>query len=84
MYIKTEDNIIINLVHYKRLEIQQHRGRNVFELQAIYNVGSIDDKIIIATFDSRDTAEKVMNHLFEEIKETQTVWDVATVSRSTS
>ncbi|MCY3743647.1 MAG: hypothetical protein OXH00_21750 [Candidatus Poribacteria bacterium] len=64
MFIKTEDNKIINLNHYRSVEVCKLRDGYV--LRALLAVGfenrtKYDD---IAAFDDEEAATKALDHLF--------------------
>ena len=80
MYIKTEDNEIINLNHYPRVVLYPDKGR--FQLCAIIKPDitsdTVDDsyrKIIIALFENDEEARLALDDLYSSISDSRPTWD---------
>ena len=76
MYIKTEDNKIINLNHYRIVEVFQTRSDCL--LRAILFTDSDKQRKhdeTIARFDEKEEAVIALDDLFSEIKGSKQAWD---------
>ena len=70
MYVKSEDNEIINLNHYPRVVLYPDRGN--FQLCAFIEP---DQKIQIAVFRDDEEARDALDDLFSNIREGKLAWD---------
>ena len=80
MYVKTEDNELINLNHYPRVVLYPDRGN--FQLCAIIKPDTMPDtiadpyqKIQIAVFRDDEEARDALDDLFSNIREGKLAWD---------
>ena len=76
MYIKTEDNKIINLNHYRIVEVFQTRSDCL--LRAILSTDSDKQRKhdeTIARFDKEEEALIALDDLFSEIRGSKQVWN---------
>ena len=76
MYIKTEENKIINLNHYRSIEVYG-TDDGYYLLRAIRSVG-FEDKTkseSIITFDDEEKATKALDDLFVQIDDGRTTWN---------
>ena len=80
MYIKPEDNEIINLNHYPRVVLYPDKGR--FQLCAVIKPDMTSDtvadsyrKIIIALFENDEEARLALDDLYSSISGNKPTWD---------
>lgn len=80
MYVKTEDNEIINLNHYPRVVLYPDKGN--FQLCAVIKPDMKPDtiadsygKIQIAVFKNDEEARVALDALFSNIREGKLAWD---------
>lgn len=78
MYVKTENHIIINISHFRSIEVSGTQGN--FKIQAIRsskNSERVHENI--AEFDEKVDADYALHNLFEAIADDKAVWNVNTV-----
>ena len=75
MYIKTQENKIINFNHYRSVEV--YEMSDTYVLRAILSIGFEDKSKYddIATFDDKETATKALDHLFVQIHNDKPAWN---------
>ena len=80
MYIKTEDNELINLNHYPRIVLYPDKGN--FQLCAVIKPDMKPDtladpyrKVVIAVFENDEEARAALDDLYSSIATGKPAWD---------
>ena len=79
MYIQTEDNKILNLSHYRSVDV--YEMTDAYVLRAFLSIGFEDKSKYddIASFDEKVDADYALSNLFKAILNSRTPWNVNTV-----
>lgn len=84
MYIKTENNGIINTHHFDRIDIYAETDGS-YTLRAFTNPlpESIDtESLIISVYDKKADADDALSHLFKSLTLGERTWDPSTVTEN--
>jgi hypothetical protein len=82
MYIKTENNGIINPHHYDKIDVYAETDGS-YTLRAFMNPlpESIDtESLIISTYNKKADADDALLHLFKSLTSGERTWDPSAVS----
>ena len=84
MYIKTENNGIINTHHFDRIDVYAETDGS-YTLRAFMNPlpESIEvESLIVSTYDKKSDADEALSHLFKFLTFGERTWDPSTVSKN--
>ena len=71
MFIRTEDNQIINFAEYTRIEILL----GSYQLEAIHSTSNGRQNKTVVKLDSPDKAEQAVNEFYSALGQGEKVWD---------